>query len=107
MAPALFSWVFVFHAILGGTIQMLVIYFMRSKNFSFLMLIPFILISQWLFISAYAKAPNFTVQWFITAGLTGMASVLFGAFMFGDNLNWNHYLGVVLVFIGLSLLMIK
>lgn len=109
MSPpaSIFSWIFVLYAILGVCLQMAVIYLVRAKDFSFFLLAPLILLTQWLFITAYAKAPNFTAQWFLTTALSGILSVVFGAVLFGDGFGWQQYLGVFVTMIGLSLLMCR
>lgn len=91
-------------AVLGGLIQLLVIYLMRSKDWSFWWLVPAILCHQFLFTAAYAKAPNFVAQWFLTAALTGVASCLMGVMLFGDKVNIFNAAGIVLIFAGLLLL---
>lgn len=92
------------YAALGGLIQVTAIYLMRAKDFPFWSLIPLILLHQYFFTTAYAKAPNFIFQWFITAALTSLASVVMGIWLFGDKVSVMNAAGVVLVFIGIAMM---
>lgn len=92
------------YALLGGALQVAALWLMRSHAWSFLGVLPLIVAHQFLFTSAYAKAPNFVAQWFFTAAATGLASFLLGLVVFGDKLNTTHLAGIALVFGGLALL---
>ena len=59
---------------------------------------------QFLFMTGYAKAPNFVLQWFTTSALTGIASLCAGIWLFGDRVSLAAMGGVVLVFGGLGLM---
>ena len=107
MPAPLFSWLFVCFAFVGVGIQITTIYLMRAKGFSFWMVLPFVLMAQYLFVTAYSKAPNFIVQWFLTSALSGMFAVLFGVLVFGDKAGWPQYVGVFLTVSGLFLMMSK
>jgi multidrug transporter EmrE-like cation transporter len=92
------------YAALGGIIQLAVIWFMRAKGWPFYWVLPAIVAHQFLFTAAYAKAPNFVAQWFLTAALTGLASFVLGVTLFGDKLNLVNVAGIFMVFGGLALL---
>ena len=92
------------YALLGGTIQLIVIWLMRSKDWPFWWMIPAILAHQFLFTAAYAKAPNFVAQWFLTAALTGLASYVLGVAMFGDKMSLINAAGILMIFAGLAML---
>ena len=95
------------YAILGGIIQLSVIWAMRSMGWPFIWAIPAILAHQYLFITAYSKAPNFVIQWFLTAAITGFASFILGWIVFGDKLSWINAVGMLLIFVGLGMLRFK
>jgi multidrug transporter EmrE-like cation transporter len=92
------------YAVLGGLVQLGVIWTMRAKGWPFLWVLPAILIHQFLFTAAYAKAPNFVAQWFLTAALTGLASFVMGVTLFGDKLSAANVSGILMVVGGLALL---
>ena len=99
--------IFLCYAVLGGCVQLAVIYLMRVQNLSFAYVLPAIVFHQYLFTTAYANAPNFVVQWFFTAAITGFASYLMGVFLFQDKINHVNIFGIAFIFIGLFLLKYK
>lgn len=92
------------YALLGGAIQLSVIWMMRTKGWPFWWLIPAILAHQFFFTTAYAKAPNFVAQWFLTAAITGLASYIFGVTLFGDKIVILHVVGILMIMGGVALL---
>ena len=77
---------------------------MRKKSWAFVAVVSLVLMHQFLFTTAYSKAPNFIAQWFFTAALTGLASYALGLMVFGDKLSFVSSLGLVVIFIGLAML---
>jgi multidrug transporter EmrE-like cation transporter len=92
------------YALVGGAIQLGVIWLMRANGWPFLWVLPAILANQFLFTAAYAKAPNFVIQWFLTAAVTSLASLILGVTMFGDKLSMVNSAGILLVFVGVAML---
>jgi len=89
-------------------IQIATIYFLRA-NFlgSFLYAVPFILVSQFLFLWSYSKSPNFLVIWFITTALTNTLAFLVGYFLYQEQVSlWNIF-GIVFIMAGVALLNLK
>ncbi len=91
-------------AVLGGLIQVVAIGLVRAKGQPFLRVLPLVIAHQFLFMTGYAKAPNFVLQWFTTSALTGIASLCAGIWLFGDRVSLAAMGGVVLVFGGLGLM---
>jgi multidrug transporter EmrE-like cation transporter len=92
------------YALIATLAQLCVIWAMRSYGWSFIALIPLVFLHQYLFTTAYAKAPNFVAQWFFTMALTGTAAYLMGVLVFGDRLAFVHLAGVLLIVCGIVLL---
>jgi len=92
------------YAALGGLIQIVVIWAMRAKGWPFWWVLPAVLANQFFFTAGYAKAPNFTIQWFLTAALSAFASLVLGVLAFGDKLSLMSASGIFLVFVGLGLM---
>lgn len=92
------------YALLAGAIQLTVIWGMRARHWPFLLVIPAILVHQWLFTTAYARAPNFLLQWFLTAAVTGLVSYVLGIAAFGDRVSPTSVGGVILVMVGLAMM---
>lgn len=89
-------------------IQIATIYFLRA-NFlgSFLYAIPFILVSQFLFLWSYSKSPNFIVIWFVTTALTNTLAFLVGYFLYQEQVSLVNILGIIFVIGGVVLLNLK
>lgn len=92
------------YALIGGSIQLLVIWLMRANGWPFWWVIPGVLLHQYLFTTAYAKAPSFAAQWFLTAAITGLASYGMGVAAFGDRVSLVNVSGIVLILAGLAML---
>ncbi len=95
---------YLLYAVIGGIVQAAAVFLMRSRGWPFLGTIPLVLIHQFLFTTAYAKAPNFILQWFLTSALTSILSLLMGMLVFGDRISPINAVGVLLVFAGLALM---
>ncbi|KKR48130.1 MAG: hypothetical protein UT84_C0048G0005 [Candidatus Curtissbacteria bacterium GW2011_GWA1_40_16] len=89
-------------------IQIATIYFLRA-NFlgSFLYAVPFILVSQFLFLWSYSKSPNFIVIWFVTTALTNTLAFLVGYFLYQEQVSLLNILGIAFVMAGIVLLNFK
>ena len=95
-------------ASIAAIIQIGTIYFLRA-NFlgSFLYAVPFILISQFLFLWSYASAPKFLTIWFIVTALTDSLAFLLGYFLWHEQISAVNIVGMVLIVGGVILLQIK
>lgn len=99
---------YIFAITAAAFIQIGTIYFLRA-NFlgSFLYAIPFILVSQFLFLWSYSKSPNFIAIWFITTAFTNTLAFLVGYFLYQEQVSLLNILGVVFVMAGIVLLNFK
>lgn len=83
---------------IGALIQAMIIMAMRQYSVNFWLLLPFTILMQFLFMTAYAsKQTSFTVIWFTAAGITALLSVLLGVFVFKDQVSVTQGLGVVTI----------
>lgn len=92
------------YALVGGIVQAAAVFLMRSRGWPFPYTIPLVLVHQFLFTTAYTKAPNFILQWFLTAALTAGLSLVMGILVFGDRFSLVNAAGALLVFVGLALM---
>jgi multidrug transporter EmrE-like cation transporter len=100
----LISPLYLLFAAIGGIVQTAAVFLMRSRGWPFAYTLPLVLVHQFLFTTAYAKAPNFILQWFLTSALTAGLSLLMGLLIFGDRFSLINAIGVLLVFGGLALM---
>lgn len=96
--------IYVCFALVGAIVQGAAVFLMRARGWSFVSMVPLILAHQFLFTYAYTKAPNFILQWFVTAALTALGSFAMGLWLFGDRVTPMSVAGVALVFVGLALM---
>jgi multidrug transporter EmrE-like cation transporter len=87
--------------LLGTFIQTTIIVSMRKFGIGFWTLLPVTVLMQYCFMTAYLKAENFTVIWFVATGMTGLAAVLAGYFVFGEKLGVQEIAGILLIVSGI------
>lgn len=94
--------------IAAAFIQVGTIYILRA-NFlgSFLYAVPFILVSQFLFLWSYSKSPNFLVIWFVTTALTNTLAFFVSYFLYQEQVSVWNILGIAFVMAGVALLNLK
>jgi multidrug transporter EmrE-like cation transporter len=99
---------YIFLVILAAALQAGIVYFLRNSFVeSFVYTMPFILISQGLFLYSYANAPNFLIMWFVTTAITNILALCVGYFLLHERLHGANLIGLVLIIIGIVLLKIK
>ena len=93
---------YVLFAVVAGIAQITIIYGLKIGFFkSFLFAVPLILLSQYLFLYNYTKAPNFILIWFLTTAITTSLGFLLGHFVFKDVLTTYQIIGIVCIVAGM------
>ena len=99
---------YVLAAIAAAFIQVGIVYFLRGHFARGLpYAIPFILISQFLFLWIYSSAPKFTIIWFTTTALTSVLAFVIGYFLWQEQISSWNIVGILLILAGIVLLQLK
>lgn len=86
---------------IGAIIQIAIIWGMRVHALSFWIMIPAIVVCQYLFITAYARAPSFSVVWFMATFVVNLSAVIAGRFLFDEALGIKQYVGIGMLVTGI------
>jgi len=99
---------YILAVIAAACVQLGVVYLLRGNfAYGFPYAIPFIFISQFLFLWSYANAPKFTIIWFTTTAVTSGLAFIAGYFLWQEHISYWNILGIVLILSGMILLQVR